>query len=31
MPTDATQLLCFLLGILLSFYLLVPFLELGAR
>lgn len=31
MPTGRTQLLCFLLGLLLSFYLLVPLLELGGR
>jgi hypothetical protein len=31
MPRDGTQGLCFLLGLLLAFYLLVPFLELSVR
>lgn len=31
MPRDETQGLCFMLGLLLAFYLLAPFLELGAR
>lgn len=31
MPRDATQTLCFLLGLLLAFYLLTPFLDLARR
>jgi hypothetical protein len=31
MPRDANQGLCFMLGLLLAFYLLVPFLELTPR
>jgi len=31
MPRDGTQGLCFLLGVLLAFYLLMPFLELVRR